>query len=146
MSITNITSFFHFLLLSTSNVRMSEGTFCRVEVHILYTIYCLSKKYSKDKKILMSFSFFPSKRNLCILHGQVFVIMASKVDTANHNQKSHVVISYTANFATHENYMKRFPYETHTCIICWSYENVIMAFSYKAPHIRTTYFRNMKIT
>ena len=23
-----------FLLLSTSNVRMSEGTFCRVEVHI----------------------------------------------------------------------------------------------------------------
>ena len=29
-----ITSFSSFLLLSTSNVRMSEGTFCRVEVHI----------------------------------------------------------------------------------------------------------------
>ena len=28
---------FPFLLLSTSNVRMSEGTFCRVEVHILST-------------------------------------------------------------------------------------------------------------
>ena len=27
--------FFAFLLLSTSNVRMSEGTFCRVEVHIV---------------------------------------------------------------------------------------------------------------
>ena len=27
-------SFFRLLLLSTSNVRMSEGTFCRVEVHI----------------------------------------------------------------------------------------------------------------
>ena len=26
--------FFHFLLLSTSNVRMSEGTFCPIEVHI----------------------------------------------------------------------------------------------------------------
>ena len=26
--------FFRFLLLSTSNARMSEGTFCRVEVHI----------------------------------------------------------------------------------------------------------------
>ena len=34
ISITHITSFFRFLLLSTSNVRMSEGTFCRVEVHI----------------------------------------------------------------------------------------------------------------
>ena len=31
---TYITSFFRFLLLSTSNVSMSEGTFCRVEVHI----------------------------------------------------------------------------------------------------------------
>ena len=31
---TYITLFFHFLLLSTSNIRMSEGTFCRVEVHI----------------------------------------------------------------------------------------------------------------
>ena len=28
------TSFFPFLLLSASNVRMSEGTFCHVEVHI----------------------------------------------------------------------------------------------------------------
>ena len=27
-------NFFRFLLLSTSNARMSEGTFCRVEVHI----------------------------------------------------------------------------------------------------------------
>ena len=34
ISITHIKSFFRFLLLSTSNVRMSEGTFCRVEVHI----------------------------------------------------------------------------------------------------------------
>ena len=37
ISVTYITSFFHFLLLSTSNVRMSEGTFCRVEVHINFT-------------------------------------------------------------------------------------------------------------
>ena len=35
ISITYITSFFRFLLLSTSNVRMSEGTFCRVEVHFI---------------------------------------------------------------------------------------------------------------
>ena len=35
ISVTHITYFFFaFLLLSTSNVRMSEGTFCRVEVHI----------------------------------------------------------------------------------------------------------------
>ena len=32
---TYITSFFRFLLLSTSNDRMSEGTFCRIEVHIV---------------------------------------------------------------------------------------------------------------
>ena len=34
ISITHITSFFRFLLLSTSNVRMSEGTFCHVKVHM----------------------------------------------------------------------------------------------------------------
>ena len=34
ISKTYITSFSRFLLLSTRNVRMSEGTFCRVEVHI----------------------------------------------------------------------------------------------------------------
>ena len=34
ISITHVTSFFRFLLLSTSKVRMSEGTFCRVEVHL----------------------------------------------------------------------------------------------------------------
>ena len=34
ISKTYITSVFRFLLLTTSNVRMSEGTFCRVEVHI----------------------------------------------------------------------------------------------------------------
>ena len=34
ISKTYITLFFHFLSLPTSNVRMSEGTFCRVEVHI----------------------------------------------------------------------------------------------------------------
>ena len=34
ISKTYIASFFRFLLLSTSNVRMSEGTFCRVVVHI----------------------------------------------------------------------------------------------------------------
>ena len=32
--ITHISSFFRFLPLSASTVRMSEGTFCRVEVHI----------------------------------------------------------------------------------------------------------------
>ena len=31
---THFSSFSRFLLLSTSNARMSEGTFCRVEVHI----------------------------------------------------------------------------------------------------------------
>ena len=30
----HITLFFRYLLLSTSNIRMSEGTFCRIEVHI----------------------------------------------------------------------------------------------------------------
>ena len=35
ISKTYITSFSRFLLLSTSNVRMSEGTFCRVEVQII---------------------------------------------------------------------------------------------------------------
>ena len=34
ISKTYITSIFRFLLLSTGNVRMSEGTFCRVEVQI----------------------------------------------------------------------------------------------------------------
>ena len=34
VSKTYITSFFSFLPLSTSNVRMSEGTFCRVDVHL----------------------------------------------------------------------------------------------------------------
>ena len=36
ISKTYITLFFRYLLLSTCNVRMSEGTFCRVEVHILF--------------------------------------------------------------------------------------------------------------
>ena len=35
ISITRITSFFRVLLLSASNVRMSEGTLCRVGVHIV---------------------------------------------------------------------------------------------------------------
>ena len=34
ISIMHITSFFDILLLSTGNVRMSEGTFCNVEVHL----------------------------------------------------------------------------------------------------------------
>ena len=34
ISITHITCFFRILLLSTSNVRMSEGTFGRVEVQM----------------------------------------------------------------------------------------------------------------
>ena len=34
ISKTCITSFFRFLLFSTSDVRMSDGTFCRVEVHV----------------------------------------------------------------------------------------------------------------
>ena len=34
ISIMHIKSFFPFLRLTISNVRMSEGTFCRVEVHI----------------------------------------------------------------------------------------------------------------
>ena len=38
ISKTYISYFFHFLLLSTSNARMSEGTFCRVEVHIYATL------------------------------------------------------------------------------------------------------------
>ena len=38
--IRHIKSFSRFLLLSTSNVRMSEGTFCRVEVH--FVTHCLS--------------------------------------------------------------------------------------------------------
>ena len=29
-----------FFLLSISNVRMSEGTFCRVEVHIIFAQHC----------------------------------------------------------------------------------------------------------
>ena len=54
ISITRITSFFRVLLLSASNVRMSEGTLCRVGVHIIlsydvikilshkFTVICLS--------------------------------------------------------------------------------------------------------
>ena len=34
ISIMHITYFFRFLLLSTSNVKMSEGTFCRVVVQL----------------------------------------------------------------------------------------------------------------
>ena len=40
-----IASFFRFLLLSTSNVRMSEGTFCRVAVHILKIFFFFSMKF-----------------------------------------------------------------------------------------------------
>ena len=54
ISKTYITSFFSFLLLSTSNVRMSEGTFCRVEVHIVFTMILLEqtnrREESKNKK------------------------------------------------------------------------------------------------
>ena len=35
ISETYITSFSRFFLLSTNNVRMSEGTFCRVEVQMV---------------------------------------------------------------------------------------------------------------
>ena len=34
----NFTLFFRYLLLSTSNIRMSEGTFCRVEVHMVMNV------------------------------------------------------------------------------------------------------------
>ena len=47
ISKTYIASFCRFLLLSTSNVRMSEGTFCRVEVHV-----CFTHKYSLIKVIV----------------------------------------------------------------------------------------------
>ena len=39
ISKTYITSVFRFLLLTTSNVRMSEGTFCGVEVHLYIHVY-----------------------------------------------------------------------------------------------------------
>ena len=48
-----ITSFFRFLLLSTSNVRMSEGTFCRVEVHIAKL--CIRSLY------MLTYVFFQRK-------------------------------------------------------------------------------------
>ena len=37
ISKTHIAWFFRFLPLSPSNIRMSEGTFCRVEVHMYLT-------------------------------------------------------------------------------------------------------------
>ena len=36
ISKTYISSFVRFLLLSTCTVRMSEGTFCRVEIHFVF--------------------------------------------------------------------------------------------------------------
>ena len=92
ISKTYITSFFRFLLLSTSNVRMSEGTFCHVEVHI-YVDYKPSKQirnickfhtckylffnllfyiYSKIINMHLSFKFLretPRKRVLSINPG-----------------------------------------------------------------------------
>ena len=44
-----ITSFSRCLLLSTSNIRMSEGTFCRVEVHM----YCKMVPTQEDYCNLM---------------------------------------------------------------------------------------------
>ena len=43
ISIMHITSFSPFLLLSTSNVRMSEGTCCRVEIIIEDNCFILIK-------------------------------------------------------------------------------------------------------
>ena len=52
ISKTYITSFFRFLLISTSKVRMSEGTFCRVEVHIW--MFKKKKKISVENTVVMS--------------------------------------------------------------------------------------------
>ena len=46
VSITYITSFFIFLLLSTSNVKMSDGTFCRVEVHMVKSFKNLQSQWA----------------------------------------------------------------------------------------------------
>ena len=42
-----ISSFVRFLLFSTCNVRMSEGTFCRVEVHL--TLLNMYQLWSSEK-------------------------------------------------------------------------------------------------
>ena len=47
---TYIASFFRFLLLSTSNVRMSEGTFCRVAVHMVVAYIASVGFYFKIRK------------------------------------------------------------------------------------------------
>ena len=47
ISKTYITRFFCFLPLSTRYVRMSEGTFCRVEVHMLLLLNCFSTPVDK---------------------------------------------------------------------------------------------------
>ena len=56
ISKTYMTSFFCLLLLSTSNVRMSEGTFCHVEVHIKVGF----------KGVYISQTCFPDVRTGCI--------------------------------------------------------------------------------
>ena len=49
ISKTYISLVFCFLLLATSNVRMSEGTFCRVEVHIEFILSL--KMHAIHKKV-----------------------------------------------------------------------------------------------
>ena len=58
ISITYITSFFRFLLLSTRNVKMSEGTFCRVEVHLCADEFTVKKIVCREfAKVQFSYSF-----------------------------------------------------------------------------------------
>ena len=59
ISETYITSFSRFFLLSTNNVRMSEGTFCRVEVHIIHV--------SSEKPILSAPQFHLLTGNCTVL-------------------------------------------------------------------------------
>ena len=42
----------------------------------VYPQYVLSKNKKHIKDFLMKFSFFTVEKNLCILHGQVFIMQA----------------------------------------------------------------------
>ena len=62
ISKTGISSVFCFLLLATSNVRMSEGTFCRVEVQIL--IDNMSESFSTVSYFWNSLMYFHGIHNM----------------------------------------------------------------------------------
>ena len=83
ISKTYITSFFRFLLLSTSNARISEGTFCRVEVQIYLVFTEKKKKKKKKKKKQFPFYFIQYTSNFQFTRQAVKIQKPKSFETTN---------------------------------------------------------------